>query len=133
MPVIHDISDDQWILNLAAEAAYAQLDIEGELESFLRWTDEHEVVATRSRFLSWINKAEPPLSLLSKRQKKEREQSINVYDEPPNWRTLLGPAMGQYDRWVLDQPWPAIRCTHGRKIWIAVLDMQAKGAQGLRV
>jgi hypothetical protein len=120
-------SDEYWLENLKAEAAYARIDLDAELDSFQGWCLEHGVVPTRSRFISWADRSEPPLNL--KRKRRKEEPSLDIYQEPPNWRTLLGPSMGQYDRWVLDQPWQAIRCTHGRKIWLAVLDMQAKGVQ----
>ncbi len=111
-----DLSDDQWMLNLLADTAYADIDVEGELQSFYRWCSEKDVIPTRSRFTSWLQKSEPPLAY--KRRRKQEEPQVDVYAAPPeDWRERIDQS---YRHWQ----WLEIPVNLRRAALLAVLAQQ---------
>lgn len=119
-------SDEDWFLELLCDPQYAKLNLESELDAMHRWCEDHERTPTRKMFLGWIGRAEPELKL-ARRKRRAPEPAIDIYREPSGWRSILASDISDYDRWILSEPWSAIRCTHGRRIWLAVLARQEKG------
>jgi hypothetical protein len=55
-------SDKDWIAELAANPAYAALNVEVELGKMQAWCATNGRQATRRRFINWLNRAEKPIA-----------------------------------------------------------------------
>jgi hypothetical protein len=56
------ISDDEWLLSLTADPAYAGIDVATEHRKMLRWCETNNRQPTRRRFVNWLNRCERPMT-----------------------------------------------------------------------
>lgn len=55
-------SDAEWMASIAADAAYAHVNIPAEHAKMVRWCDVNRKQPSRKRFINWINRVERPMT-----------------------------------------------------------------------
>lgn len=56
------ISDEDWLLSLKADPAYAGIDVDREIAKCGRWCDTNRKQRTRKRIINWLNRADVPVA-----------------------------------------------------------------------
>lgn len=64
-PAAVNVSDEDWRKGIAAEPAYAHINVTDEFGKLLRWCEVHRKQPTRRRFIAWLNRIEKPLRSFS--------------------------------------------------------------------
>jgi uncharacterized protein YdaU (DUF1376 family) len=54
--------DAEWLASLAADAAYAGIEVATEHAKMLRWCETNRKQATRRRFINWLNRCDRPMT-----------------------------------------------------------------------
>jgi hypothetical protein len=56
------LPDDEYIAELQADEAYADLNVRREYGKMVRWCETNRKQPTRRRFINWLNRADRPLN-----------------------------------------------------------------------
>ena len=60
--------DEEWLNEIAANPAYAGINVRHELGKMQAWCSVNRKQPSRQRFINWLNRAERPIASLSKNQ-----------------------------------------------------------------
>lgn len=88
-------TDEDWLNELSRNPAYEGIDVKREHGKMVVWCRDRKKIATRRRFINWLNKCERPLSLVNfKRQQPASldPAKIAVAPEFREWAAAKYPA-----------------------------------------
>lgn len=62
------VPDDEWLSGLKSDPAYLGIDVPLQFARMKRWCSEHDKVASRRRFINWLNRCDRAVTISSQQQ-----------------------------------------------------------------
>lgn len=77
-PAKVELTDDQWLAEIAADSAYAHVSIPTEWAKMHRWCSANRKQPTRRRFINWINRIDRPVSPVGARTESDKARVARI-------------------------------------------------------
>lgn len=81
-------TDEDWLLDLASQEAYRDLDIPVQYSKMVTWCSANSKLPTRRRFVNWINRCDRPMKAAASSNGHSRPK----FPPPPSQKDFLTPS-----------------------------------------